>query len=157
MKNDTIEKQEGCKLGNLILEKARANDMNDKTDQDRLSEIQKQYIAINYEYLKKEYASHKGDWLTDSVCMEYRRQAKAMNGFGNQDIGEKRKLREELQERYGLLETEAINILDGVRSRDYIEKYKLIHAIQNADEWIKPYLDSMKKKKGEKNGDAESK
>ena len=131
--------------------------MNDKMDQDRLSEIQKQYIAINYEYLKIEYASHKGDWLTDSVCMEYHRQAKAMNGFGNQDIGEKRKLREELQERYGLLETEAINILDGVRSRDYIEKYKLIHAIQNADEWIKPYLDSAKKKKGEKSGDAESK
>lgn len=130
--------------------------MNDKMDQDRLSEIQKQYIAINYEYLKNEYASHKGDWLTDSVCMEYRRQAKVMNGFGNQDIGEKRKLREELQERYGLLETEAINILDGVRSHDYIEKYKLIHAIQNADEWIKPYLDSAKKK-GEKSGDAESK
>lgn len=156
MRNDTIEKQDGYKLGNLILEKARENDMNDSTNHDRLSEIQKQYIADHYEYLQKEYASHKGDWLTDSACMEYHRQAKTMNGFGKQDIGEKRKLREELQERYGLLETEAINILDGVRSRDYIEKYKLIHAIQNADEWIKPYLDSAKKK-GEKNGDAESK
>ena len=121
--------------------------MNGKYVSEDLSEEQKQHIANHLNYYKARYANHKGEWLTDETCMEYREQAKKASNQGNQDIGERRRLREELQERYGLPEVEAINILDGIRSHEYVEKYKLIHAIQNVDEWVRPYLEKAKNKK----------
>ena len=62
------------------------------------------HIADHMKYYKSLYEKHKGEWLTDFACMEYWERAKRLANRGNQDIGEKRKLREELQERYGLQE-----------------------------------------------------
>ena len=52
------------------------------------------------------------------------------------DVGERRRLRIELQERYGLLEIEAINILNGYGISDYVNKYYQIRneIIDNTNE-----------------------
>lgn len=130
--------------------------MSGKYVSEDLGEEQKQHIANHIDYYKARYAKHKGEWLTDETCMEYREQAKKAPSQGNQDIGVRRRLREELQEKYGLCEVEAVNILDGVHSHEYVEKYKLIHAIQNVDEWVGPYLEKAKKRKNAEKQESES-
>lgn len=77
------------------------------------------------ERLINEKNKHKGEWLTYEACIYYRNKAKGYLTNG-QDIGIRRELRKELQERFGLLEIEAINILNGFCFSIYIEKYRRI-------------------------------
>lgn len=75
------------------------------------------------EHVRKEKASHKGEWLTLEVANEYLLKARTLPSQSPLDIGDRRKLRIELQERYGLLEIEATNILNGFGISDYVNKY----------------------------------
>lgn len=67
--------------------------------------------------------------LTAEIAMNYRRMAENLPDNGNQDIGARRKLREELQELCGLSEIQAINILNGLHIREYMWI--------NEREWVK--------------------
>lgn len=51
--------------------------------------------------------------LTKEIAKEYRDRAKLLPPNGLQDIGDRRKLRIELQERCNLSELEAVNIING--------------------------------------------
>ena len=51
--------------------------------------------------------------LTHEIAYTYRDRAKALPYNGMQDIGERRALRIELQERCGVTELEAVNIING--------------------------------------------
>ena len=82
--------------------------------------------------LLQERDKHKGDWLTAEAVADHRRRAERIPAAGNQDIGARRALRKELQERYGILEIEAINILNGFHGAFYVEKYR---RIQNLIPW----------------------
>lgn len=82
--------------------------------------------------LLNERDKHKGSWLTAEVVSEYQRRAARLVMSGNQDVGARRILRKELQEKYGLLEIEAINILNGFHAAFYVEKYR---RIQNCLPW----------------------
>ena len=73
-----------------------------------------------------ENMQHKGDWLTQGVCDKYREEAASINDFDPQDIRRHRELRWQLQEKYGLTEVEAINILNGNNISDYLLKYRRI-------------------------------
>lgn len=59
--------------------------------------------------------------LTRKIAIEYRDRAKHLPSNGLQDIGDRRKLRMELQNRCGLTELEAINILNGFHIGIYVE------------------------------------
>ncbi len=72
--------------------------------------------------------NHKGLWLDEEAANVYAKKAMFLPGNDGQDIGERRELRIELQETYGLLEIEAINILNGYHIQDYVTKY---YNIQN--------------------------
>jgi hypothetical protein len=61
--------------------------------------------------------------LTEDIAHAYRDKAKALPYNGMQDIGERRRLRLELQERCGVTELEAINILNGFYIDTYCIKY----------------------------------
>lgn len=74
--------------------------------------------------LRRAYDKHKGEWLDTETAYEYFRRAQNLEPNGGQDIGEWRSLRIELQERYGLLELEAFNILRGLNIREYVGKYE---------------------------------
>ena len=76
--------------------------------------------------IDEENANHQGEWLTQEVCDTYREAAKAINDFDPQDVRRHRELRWELQEKYGLTEVEAINILNGNNISDYLLKYNRI-------------------------------
>lgn len=65
---------------------------------------------------------HHGQWLTSEAVKEYQLRA-AKPGNNIQDMGQRRLLRIELQEKYGLLEIEAINILNGRNVSQYLDKY----------------------------------
>ena len=78
------------------------------------------------ERLINEKNKHKGEWLTYEACNYYREKAKKYNKANGQDAGPKRKLRLELQNMYGLLDVEAINILNGFYISFYVEKYRRI-------------------------------
>ena len=84
------------------------------------------------ERLINEHEKHKGLWLTAEAVAEYQKRARRVSTIGDQDIGAHRALRQELQEKYGLLEIEAINILNGFHSTFYVEKYR---RIQNCLPW----------------------
>lgn len=58
--------------------------------------------------------------LTVEIVNEYRILAENLQENGKQDVGERRKLRQELQRRCGLTELQAINILNGFHVRDYL-------------------------------------
>ena len=61
--------------------------------------------------------------LTEDIAREYRDRAAKLPYNGMQDIGERRRLRLELQERCGVTELEAINILNGFHIDVYCAKY----------------------------------
>lgn len=78
------------------------------------------------EYLERELKYHKGKWLTDEVVIEYQKRVRELEGTEEQITGERRKLGQELMEEYGLLELEAVNIISGNGTKDYINKYQRI-------------------------------
>ena len=63
--------------------------------------------------------------MTESIAYEYRDRAAKLPYNGMQDIGEHRRLRQELQERCGTTELEAVNILNGYHIDVYCMKYLL--------------------------------
>ena len=58
--------------------------------------------------------------LTRAIANEYRDRALLLPSNGLQDIGERRKLREELQARCNLTELQAVNIINGFHIPDYV-------------------------------------
>jgi hypothetical protein len=80
--------------------------------------------------LKELRDRHKGEWLTIEACNEYYNRAKALPPNGCQDIGERRKLRIEMQEKYGIAEIEAINIINGFHFLEYTQKYENIRDLR---------------------------
>lgn len=58
--------------------------------------------------------------LTREIANEYRDRAGLLPPNGLQDIGDRRKLRIELQTRCNLSELEAVNILNGYRIGEYV-------------------------------------
>lgn len=63
--------------------------------------------------------------LTNQIVKEYQERAARIPPNGLQDIGERRSLRIELQNRCGLSEIEAVNILNGRNAKDYIAIYRM--------------------------------
>lgn len=71
--------------------------------------------------------------LTRAIVEEYRKRAKALPDTAGQDIGERRELRIELQNRCGITELQAVNILNGFHADSYIvSEYR--KAAENASE-----------------------
>lgn len=58
--------------------------------------------------------------LTRKIANEYRDRARLLPPNGMQDIGDRRKLRIELQSRCNLTELEAVNIINGYYIGDYV-------------------------------------
>lgn len=58
--------------------------------------------------------------LTQKIANEYRDRARQLPPNGLQDIGDRRKLRIELQNRCNLTELQAINIINGFHIGDYV-------------------------------------
>ncbi len=58
--------------------------------------------------------------LIKKIANEYRDRARLLPPNGLQDIGDRRKLRIELQARYNLTELEAVNIINGYHIGDYV-------------------------------------
>lgn len=58
--------------------------------------------------------------LTRKIAYEYRDRAKLLPANGLQDIGDRRKLRVELQNRCNLTELQAVNIINGFHITDYV-------------------------------------
>lgn len=58
--------------------------------------------------------------LTRKIAYEYRDRAKLLPPNGLQDIGDRRKLRVELQNRCNLTELQAVNIINGFHITDYV-------------------------------------
>lgn len=77
------------------------------------------------------------EFLTRSIAYEYRERAKALPYNGMQDTGERRALRIELQERCGITELEAVNIINGFHIADYCTKY-LIKAREEKEQTPEP-------------------
>lgn len=67
--------------------------------------------------------------LTEEIAADFQRRSSELRNDGNQDIGARRRLRQELQNLCGLSEVQAINILNGFLVKDYM-------AI-NEREWVK--------------------
>ena len=83
--------------------------------------------------------------LTKEVCMEFYRRAQLLPGDG-QDVGPRRELRIELQTKYDLPEIWAINILNGL----YIKEYVNICEEANKPAEEKKEKEAKKEKKKEK-------
>ncbi len=58
--------------------------------------------------------------LTKEIANQYRDRAKLLSPNGLQDIGDRRKLRIELQKRCNLTELEAVNIINGFHIDIYV-------------------------------------
>lgn len=58
--------------------------------------------------------------LTIEIAKNYRDMAARLPDNGMQDIGERRKLRIELQERFGLTEILAVNVVNGRHLKDAV-------------------------------------
>lgn len=74
-----------------------------------------------------------GEEFTMEIAQKYREKAESLPDNGMQDIGERRKLRIELQERFGLTELMALNVVNGRHLADAVMIQKR-----------KQYMESMK-------------
>lgn len=71
--------------------------------------------------------------LTREITEEYRKRAKALPDTAGQDVKERRELRIELQNRCGITELQALNILNGFHEDSYIvSEYRKV--AENASE-----------------------
>ena len=70
-----------------------------------------------------QYRKHKGEWLTSEVAHAYRKKAEALGTANLELTGERRRLYEELKTKYGVTDVEAVDILNGYRISDYVDKY----------------------------------
>ena len=75
------------------------------------------------EMLKRLRDQHKGMWITYDDAIVYQERAERLSFNGRQDIGDRRELRIELQNKFGITEIEAINILDGNHLLEIVRKY----------------------------------
>ena len=66
------------------------------------------------------------EWLTIEICRESKRRADMLPSNDGKDIGERKKLRIELQERCHLQPIEAMNILNGLYWDIYINRYDML-------------------------------
>ena len=64
--------------------------------------------------------------LNQEIAIKYYKKAKRLRKNDGQDIGEFRKLKNELMKKCNVTEIEAINILNGFHISDYVKKYELI-------------------------------
>jgi hypothetical protein len=77
-----------------------------------------------YKRVCEEYRHHKGDWLTTEVASIYAAKSWIYRVYeGGQYCGKVREIGTELQERYGVTELEAINILFEHNVADYVNRY----------------------------------
>lgn len=61
-----------------------------------------------------------GEEFTMEIAQKYKKKAESLPNNGMQDIGERRKLRIELQERFGLTELMALNVVNGRHLADAV-------------------------------------
>ena len=71
----------------------------------------------------EQYLQHKGKWLTLEDALVYRKKAQRITEDRGFCAGKLKELAHELMEEYGVLEIEAINILQGYHIMDYVNKY----------------------------------
>ena len=76
------------------------------------------------DYVKNEYAKHKEEWLTQDIAEMYQQKGRILDNNCRLDNGERRKLRIELQQKYGLTEIEAVNILNGIHTLEIVKRYE---------------------------------
>lgn len=92
-----------------------------------LEEIEYKVVSAKNAALRKVVAAnkaHKGLWLTQSVVDQYQAKSWVYRVLeDNQYCGMVRQIGQELQEKYGVTELEAINILNGHNVKDYLNKY----------------------------------
>ncbi len=94
--------------------------------------------------LKEKRRKHIGEWITYEDAKEYRDSAEKLPYNGFQDIGARRELRIECQERFGLTEGEAINIINGYNLREIVQVYENIKELRIPNEKdVELYLELM--------------
>lgn len=79
--------------------------------------------------LREQRDRHRGEWITRETVEHYQKKASTLENNSMEDTGGKRALRMELQEKYDLLEVEAINLLNGYHVQDILRKYERIQNI----------------------------
>jgi hypothetical protein len=108
--------------------------------------------SVAYKRVCDEHNRHRGDWLTAEVAGLYAAKSWIYRVYeGGQYCGKVREIGTELQERYGVTEIEAINILFEHNVSDYVNRYyRIKNRISDnvdeqriCDEVIAPYLLAM--------------
>lgn len=81
-----------------------------------------EYLAEKQAYMER----GKYKYITREIVERYQKKVESLGEVSIEDINERRKMRIELQEEYGLEELEAINILKGYYVAEIIRKYERI-------------------------------
>ncbi|SES90382.1 hypothetical protein SAMN02910413_1186 [Pseudobutyrivibrio sp. C4] len=89
--------------------------------------------------------------LTLQVANEYLERARQLSG--TEDTGARRELRMELQHKYGVTEIEAINILNGMHIKQYLDKYSRPEKYAIGNKSDKDKAKGKKKAKESENGE----
>ena len=106
----------------------KGDEEEDEVD-DEIKELLDALEEQDIKYLTEKRKKHKGEWITQKAVDEYRARALCLWQNENQDVGERRALRIELEEWYGLTELEAVNILNGKYTPDILRKYERIQKL----------------------------
>ena len=75
-------------------------------------------------YKPKRQHREDAEWLNLEICYEYMKKAAKIGISG--DVGAKRDLRIELQNRCDITEVEAVNILNGRNFKEYVHNYDIM-------------------------------
>lgn len=87
---------------------------------------------INEELVRAQHRYHEDHgykWITNEIVEEYQKKFRVALQNGENEVDTEMMYRLELKNIYGLTDLEAINILRGYHTRDYIAKYKRIEEL----------------------------
>lgn len=89
------------------------------------------FVSKHKKKEKKLNYTHRDDaeWLSREICDYYVREASKLKSEDASDVGLRRQLRKELQNRCDILELDALNIINGYHIDDYIRKYEYFRAV----------------------------
>lgn len=94
-------------------------------------------------YIENHLCIHKLEYLDNEAAHQFKLLGEMLQNDNRLDAGARRIIRLEIMKKYGLLEVEALNLLNGFHLEDYVDKYQTYKKCDEYRTIVFSYLKQM--------------
>lgn len=94
-------------------------------------------------YIENHICIHKFEYLNNEAAHQFKSLGEMLQNDNRLDAGARRIVRLEIMKKYGLLEVEAVNLLNGYHLEDYADKYQTYKKCDEYRTIVFSYLKQM--------------